>query len=65
MTTCLLFAGQWILRALVRISYLEHQNLNLDTYIIALSKEVQCKSVGFCGCQSNKKKGETSLNGRI
>jgi hypothetical protein len=60
-----LFAAQSILRALVRISFLEHQSLYIDTYIIALSKEVQCKSVGFCGCQSNKKKEETNLNGRI
>lgn len=63
-TTGLLFAAEEILRALVRLSYLEHQNLNIDTYIIALSKEVQCKSVSFCGCQSNKKKEETNLNGR-
>lgn len=36
-------------------SYLEHQKLNLDTYIITLSKEIQCKSISFCGCQGNKK----------
>ena len=59
-----LFAVQSILRALARL-FLEHQSLYIDTYIIALSKEVQCKSGGFSGCQSNKKKEETNLNGRI
>lgn len=51
-----LFVTQCIfLKKLMTFAYLEHQNLNLDTYIIALSKEIQCKSISFCGCQSNKK----------
>ena len=44
-----------IILKLITFSYLEHLNLNLDTYVIALSKEIQCKSVSFCGCQSNRK----------
>ena len=44
-----------IILKLITFSYLERLNLNLDTYVIALSKEIQCKSVSFCGCQSNRK----------
>lgn len=53
---CLWFVAQLtFFKELMTRSYLEHQNLNSDTYVIALSKEIQCKSISFCGCQSNKK----------
>lgn len=43
--TRLLFAARGILGELPRASFPEHPSLYIDTYIIALSKEVQCKYV--------------------